>query len=162
MEGVLVSAKRAGSTITITVVTDAQGQYSFPQSRLEPGQYSIRIRAVGYDLDDPGPVDVKAQASTKLDLKLHKTKNLLAQLSNGEWLMSMPGTEAQKQSFIGCTTCHNVDRKVVGAAGAIRRPPPAWSCSRASSLATVVVLPVPGPPASTLTQLCAATAAASR
>ena len=34
MEGVLVSAKRAGSTITITVVTDAQGQYSFSQSRV--------------------------------------------------------------------------------------------------------------------------------
>ena len=112
MEGVLVSAKRAGSTITITVVTDAQGQYSFPQSRLEPGQYSMRIRAVGYDLDDPGPVEVKAQASTKLDLRLRKTRNLLRQLSNGEWLMSMPGTEEQKQSFIGCTTCHTLERIV--------------------------------------------------
>jgi len=38
MEGVLVSAKRTGSTITVTVVTDAQGRYSFPRSRLEPGQ----------------------------------------------------------------------------------------------------------------------------
>jgi hypothetical protein len=28
MEGVLVSAKRAGSTMTITVVSDSQGQYS--------------------------------------------------------------------------------------------------------------------------------------
>src|SRR5277367_3151347 len=31
MEGVLVSAKKEGSTITITVVSDAQGQYSFPR-----------------------------------------------------------------------------------------------------------------------------------
>ena len=30
MEGVLVSAKRAGSTITITVVSDEQGRYSSP------------------------------------------------------------------------------------------------------------------------------------
>ena len=30
MEGVLVSAKRAGSTITVTVVTDARGRYAFP------------------------------------------------------------------------------------------------------------------------------------
>ena len=53
MEGVLVSAKKAGSTVTITVVSDAQGRYSFPAAKLEPGQYSLRIRAVGYDLDRP-------------------------------------------------------------------------------------------------------------
>src|SRR6185503_6610730 len=53
MEGVLISAKKAGSTITITVVSDAQGNYSFPATKLEPGQYSLRIRAVGYDLDRP-------------------------------------------------------------------------------------------------------------
>ena len=32
MEGVLVSAKKTGSTITITVVSDSQGQYRFPAS----------------------------------------------------------------------------------------------------------------------------------
>jgi virginiamycin B lyase len=37
MEGVVVSAKRDGSTISISVVTDAQGRYAFPASRLEPG-----------------------------------------------------------------------------------------------------------------------------
>src|SRR5215468_1582386 len=36
MEGVLVSAKRAGSTMTVTVVSDAQGRYSFPRERLDP------------------------------------------------------------------------------------------------------------------------------
>ena len=45
MEGVLVSAKRAGSTMTITVVSNAQGHYSFPRDRLEPGTYSVAIRA---------------------------------------------------------------------------------------------------------------------
>src|SRR5262245_65090861 len=51
MEGVLVSAKKSGSTTTITVVSDQQGRYRFPSAKLEPGQYTIRIRAVGYDLD---------------------------------------------------------------------------------------------------------------
>ena len=46
MEGVLVTAKKAGSTIAITVVTNKDGVYSFPASRLEPGQYDIKIRAV--------------------------------------------------------------------------------------------------------------------
>src|SRR5262249_32266673 len=44
MEGVVVSAKKAGSTITISVVSDAQGSFSFPTAKLEPGQYTLRIR----------------------------------------------------------------------------------------------------------------------
>src|SRR5262249_16894077 len=46
MEGVVVSAKRPGSTIMVSVSTNAQGQYSFPQDRLAPGAYDITIRAV--------------------------------------------------------------------------------------------------------------------
>ena len=45
-EVVIVGAKKAGSTIAISVVTDKQGRYSFPANRLEAGQYSLRIRAV--------------------------------------------------------------------------------------------------------------------
>src|SRR5207253_5988409 len=58
MEGVVVSAKRAGSTMTVSVVSDAQGRYAFPSSRLESGTYTIRIRATGYDLDGSSSVDV--------------------------------------------------------------------------------------------------------
>ena len=50
----------------------------------------------------------------------------------------------------------------VGAARATRGARPGWSASTLSRAATVVVLPVPGPPAITLTELSAATAAASR
>ena len=60
LEGVVVSAKRAGSTITVSVMTDAQGRYAFPANRLEPGAYTIRVRATGYDLDGPSTVDVAA------------------------------------------------------------------------------------------------------
>jgi virginiamycin B lyase len=34
MEGVVVSAKKAGGTVTVSVVSDAKGHYSFPASRL--------------------------------------------------------------------------------------------------------------------------------
>src|ERR1700689_4375190 len=54
MEGVLVSATKAGSNITITVVTGADGRFSFPANRLGPGQYTLAIRAVGYELDQSG------------------------------------------------------------------------------------------------------------
>src|ERR1700722_10780045 len=60
MEGVLVSAHRDGSNITLTVVTDTQGRYVFPAERLTPGHYALAIRAVGYDLAGTSAVDIEA------------------------------------------------------------------------------------------------------
>ena len=40
MEGV-VAAKRPGSTMMVSVSTNAQGQYSFPRDRLAPGAYDV-------------------------------------------------------------------------------------------------------------------------
>ncbi len=112
MEGVLVSAKKTGSTITVTVVSDAQGRYRFPRARLEPGGYSLRIRAIGYDLDRPVSVDVNGQALVTFDLKLRKTEDLAAQMTNAEWLASFPGSDQQKRPLLGCVGCHTLERVV--------------------------------------------------
>ena len=50
MEGVVVTAHKDGSVVSVSVTTNAQGVYSFPEDRLEPGRYNLAIRAVGYDL----------------------------------------------------------------------------------------------------------------
>jgi streptogramin lyase len=109
MEGVLVSAQRVNTPVTITVVTDASGRYSFPQTRLEPGRYTLRVRATGYDLDDPGPIEIAAGKAASADLKLAKTKDLSSQLSNAEWLLSMPGSDDQKSFLLNCVNCHRLD-----------------------------------------------------
>ena len=108
LEGVVVSAKRAGSTITVSVISDAQGRYSFPQNRLEPGSYALRIRATGYDLDGPFAANVMAGKTTQADLALRKTQDLAAQLTNGEWFMSWPGTSEIKNGLLNCTQCHSL------------------------------------------------------
>src|SRR5579863_4455792 len=72
MEGVLVSAQRSGSPISVTVVTNEAGRYSFPVKRLPPGHYSLRIRAIGYELDGPAAVDVAARGTVTADLKLRQ------------------------------------------------------------------------------------------
>ncbi len=109
MEGVLVSARKQSSTITVTVVTDAKGQYSFPADRLDPGHYAIAIRAVGYNLDGPAAVDI-AGGGAKADIKLVKTKNLANQLSNAEWLISAPGPDNLKANMTNCVSCHTLQR----------------------------------------------------
>jgi virginiamycin B lyase len=110
MEGVVVSAKKEDSNITISVVTDDKGKYAFPADRLTPGQYKISIRAIGYVLDGAKPVEVAAGAPATADLKLAKTKNLTAQLSSAEWLISAPGEDKQKNFLNGCVGCHTLER----------------------------------------------------
>jgi len=110
LEGVLVSAKKSGSTVTVTVVSDKDGRYSFPAVRLEPGQYSLRIRAAGYDLDGSASVAVEADKTATADLTLRKTQDLASQLTNAEWLASMPGTDAQKGQLLNCVGCHTLER----------------------------------------------------
>src|ERR1700724_2661368 len=112
MEGVVVSAKKPGSTVMVSVTTDAQGRYAFPEGRLEPGQYNLAIRAVGYDIAAPTAATVAAASSATADIKLKKTKNLASQLTNAEWMMSIPGTEEEKAALLNCTGCHTLERIV--------------------------------------------------
>ncbi len=97
MEGVVVSAKKEGSTITATVVTDEKGHYGFPAAagtgelrNLDPG--------IGYKLDGPKRW-ISRPANPKADLKLVKVKNLVNQLSNGEWLLSLPGPDNRRPTY---------------------------------------------------------------
>jgi streptogramin lyase len=110
MEGVVVSAKKDGSTISISVVTDAQGKFAFPADRLEPGHYTLKARAAGYELDGAKAADVASGQEAKAEIKLRKVKNLAGSLTNAEWLVSMPGTEEQKKFLLNCTGCHTLER----------------------------------------------------
>jgi virginiamycin B lyase len=112
MEGVVVSAKKDGATFTVSVVTDKEGKYGFPAAKLEPGHYRLSIRAGGYELDSPKAVDLSAAQSATADLKLHTTKNIASQLTDGEWLASMPGTDSEKRILLGCNSCHTLQRIV--------------------------------------------------
>ena len=137
MEGVLVSAKGAGTNITISVVSDSKGRYSFPSARVKPNKYSVSIRAVGYEIGSPSnfepgpqplpawapdkhtpaallPVEIAANKTTQLDLKVVKASDLASQLSKGEWLWSFPGAEAmndlQREGIKRCGYCHSMER----------------------------------------------------
>ena len=112
MEGVVVTAHKDGSIVSISVTTDANGHYSFPENRLEPGHYALAIRAVGYDLNAPAAGDIAAEQTTNVDLKLKPTKNLASQLTSSEWMKSIPGTEEQKAFLLNCVGCHTLERIV--------------------------------------------------
>jgi streptogramin lyase len=112
MEGVVVSARKDGANVTVSVVTDKEGSYRFPAAKLEPGRYRLSIRAGGYKLDSPKAVDVSATQTAAADIRLRATKNIAAQLTDGEWLASMPGTDSEKRILLGCNSCHTLERIV--------------------------------------------------
>jgi hypothetical protein len=86
MEGVLVSAKRNGSNKIVTVVSGADGAYSFPRNRLEPGQYDISIRAVGYVLPGGAP----KMAATSLPIQVPNSTSRCVNPIFSNWRCSSP------------------------------------------------------------------------
>jgi streptogramin lyase len=110
MEGVVVSAKKAGSTVTISVVSDDQGHFSFPSAKLVSGHYALRVRATGWELEVPVSVEVTLALPTLVDLKLRKARDITPQLTNAEWIASFPGTPDQKKFLYGCVGCHTLER----------------------------------------------------
>ncbi len=110
MEGVVVSAKKG--IVTVSVVSDDKGEFKFPADKLGAGDYALSIRAVGYNLQGPKTATVEAGKPANLDVQLVKTRNLSAQLTNLEWMLSVPGTDDQKRALTNCTNCHSVERIV--------------------------------------------------
>lgn len=109
MEGVVVSAKQG--IVTVSVVSNDKGEFSFPASKLGPGTHALSIKASGYDLQGPQSVTV-AGGPVNIDVRLVKTRNLAAQLTNQEWIASAPGTPDQKRILSRCVNCHGIDRVV--------------------------------------------------
>lgn len=116
LEGVLVTARRAGAPMSVTVSTNERGRYCFPRTHLAPGEYALRIRATGYDLDGSPRAVVAADRQATVDLTLRETVDLAAQLTSQEWIISAPLTPGQKHAMqrqvINCNFCHTLERVV--------------------------------------------------
>ena len=108
MEGVVVSAKKDGGIVTVSVTSDEKGRFAFPAGRLEPGKYTLSIRAVGYELD--GARNVELAAGATRDIKLKKSRNIASQLTNSEWMQSAPGPDDMRAALLDCQTCHTLER----------------------------------------------------
>ena len=108
LNGVFVSAKREGSTYSVTVYSDDAGRFRFPE--LASGTYTITAHAGGFQSRN-SKVAVKDGQTVPLDFTLGAETNpveLLKQATASEWLASLPGTEKQKYALNkNCGSCHH-------------------------------------------------------
>ena len=86
MEGVVVSVRAAGSNLTTSVYTDAEGVYVFPQ--MDPGQYRLRAQAVSYAA---GHAEPRLSGSVhRHDFVMQSIENFEAQLPGDRWVAALP------------------------------------------------------------------------
>jgi streptogramin lyase len=110
MEGVEVSAKAEGHTITTTVLTDASGHYYFPP--LPGGRYRVWAQAVGYGT---GRADLELQQKVQgQDFVLNKIDDFTPQLRGDQWLAALPEDTPQHRKMkdvfkYNCVECHGAD-----------------------------------------------------
>lgn len=110
MEGVVVTAQAKGSVISVSVITDENGQYRFPRSKLDSGDYALRIRATGFVPEKAITTSIEQDKPTTADIKLTTTKDLASQLTNAEWIASVPGNVRDKTALLNCVACHTLER----------------------------------------------------
>jgi streptogramin lyase len=108
LEGVTLSAKADGQSITTTVFTDEQGDYYFPAT-MTAGNYAVWAQAEGYDT---GRVEVELrQGVRRQDFTLKVTKDVVKQMTGQEYVTSLaedtPLDRRMKNIFYDtCTGCH--------------------------------------------------------
>jgi streptogramin lyase len=110
MEGVTVSAKIEGRTITTSVFTDKEGHYYFPP--MQDGNYRVWGQAVGYEKVQ-GEVDLKGTVQHK-DFVMKQTKDFFLQLSGDQMVAALPedtrNHRRMKDVFArNCTSCHEAN-----------------------------------------------------
>src|ERR1700720_357078 len=109
MEGVLVSAKKEGSTITTSVYTDLNGDYFFPA--MADGRYRVWAQALGFETSKD---QVELTATKHQDFKLAAITDLdqkIKQMPSEMLAAALPEeTEADAQMkrifHNQCTGCH--------------------------------------------------------
>jgi streptogramin lyase len=111
LEGVAVSARGEGSTITTTVYSNQRGEYYFPP--LDLGPYSVIAQVAGYR-EQQARASMTASNETRLDFSLGALEDFSAQLSGSEWLASLPAGTPQDRRMKAlfrnnCADCHSAN-----------------------------------------------------
>ena len=102
-------AHRDGSTITVSVYTNAKGEYSFPAwSDLSPGTYSVAIALPDFEPVNREGVALASGKTARLNLTLQPRQPSITDATASEIAMAEPGTDEQRFLLTQCSNCHTL------------------------------------------------------
>src|SRR5690242_4085540 len=87
LEGITVSLKQAGSTITTSVFTDEQGLYVFPPAN--PGSYKLWAQAIGFETAR-AEVSLSDSQPRAENFTMKPLADFTRQLSSAEYMAALP------------------------------------------------------------------------
>ncbi len=109
LEGVVVSARAANSTVTRSVFTDEAGEFFFPP--LDGGQYQVWAQTTGFDAAR-AEVRLEPSRTVRHALTMKPLADIAFQLQGSEWLASMPNATKEQRRMreifrYNCGLCHS-------------------------------------------------------
>jgi streptogramin lyase len=109
LAGIPVKARRADSTMTVSVYTDAKGEYSFPAwSDVRPGNYKVFVDLPTFEKVNKDGIGVAAGKTAHADFTLKAKPLAYEDATASEIIAGLPGTDRQKVLFSQCSNCHTL------------------------------------------------------
>jgi streptogramin lyase len=108
LAGIPIKAHRNNSGVTVSVYSDANGEYSFPAwSDVAPGSYSVAVELPDFERTAQ-PVALSEGKTAKLDFTLKAKPLAYEDATASEIIAALPGTDQQKVLFTQCGNCHSL------------------------------------------------------
>jgi hypothetical protein len=109
LAGIPIKARRAGSTMTVAVYSNAKGEYSFPSwSDVTPGSYAVTVELPDFEHVNKDGVSIASGKTAKVDLTLKSKPVAYSDATASEIIAALPGTDHQKVLFSQCSNCHSL------------------------------------------------------
>jgi streptogramin lyase len=107
--GIPVRARKTNGTFAVSVYTNSNGEYSFPDwADISAGSYALSITLPDFAHANKDGVTLAANKTTKVDFQLQPRTPTVQDATASEIIAALPGTDAQKHLFIQCDNCHTL------------------------------------------------------
>jgi streptogramin lyase len=107
--GVPVRARKNGGTFAVSVYTNNNGEYSYPDwADISAGSYTVSITLPDFVHANKEGVALTAGKTTKVDFRLEPRTPTVEDATASEIIAALPGTDEQKHLFIQCDNCHTL------------------------------------------------------
>src|SRR3954469_14612873 len=105
-----VQARHQGQKMTVSVLTDNQGRYVV--ENLPAGDYTLGIRAIGYDADSKADVKLTAEQNLAQNFALKTGTVKWTDISIYQGLQLLPDARGKTTLAQNCLSCHGFQSKM--------------------------------------------------